>query len=158
MVSFDFEDFGNVSAPGPTLKLDDDVERVGDVGLDGPIGQVYTTLQNATGEAGEALLRGVCVNRGQRAGMSRVQELQKVEGFPTTNLSELRDGYACGWCELRDGYLSLVPHITSPQPIRRFSHLDEAEIIGRVTGVAMRIVGGGLSALSELPQGDHAKP
>jgi len=64
---------------------------------------------------------------------------------------ELRDGYACGWCELKDGQLILVPHITSPQPIRRFSHLDEAEIIGRVTGVAMRIVGGGLSPMSELP-------
>jgi len=70
---------------------------------------------------------------------------------------ELRDGYACGWCELKDGQLILVPHITSPQPIRRFSHLDEAEIIGRVTGVAMRIVGGGLSALSELPRGGHGK-
>jgi transcriptional regulator with XRE-family HTH domain len=70
---------------------------------------------------------------------------------------ELRDGYACGWCELKDGQLSLVPHITSRQAIRRFSHPHEAEIIGRVTGVAMRIVGGGLSALSELPQGGHAK-
>src|SRR5208337_4992038 len=70
---------------------------------------------------------------------------------------ELRDSYACGWCELKDGQLILVPHITSPQPIRRFSHLDEAEIIGRVTGVAMRIVGGGLSALSELPRGGHGK-
>jgi transcriptional regulator with XRE-family HTH domain len=71
---------------------------------------------------------------------------------------ELRDGYACGWCELKDGQLILVPHISSPQPIRRFSYLDEAEIIGRVTGVAMRIVGGGLSALSELPGAGHAKP
>ena len=70
---------------------------------------------------------------------------------------ELREEYACGWCELRDGQLILVPHITSPQPIRRFTHLEEAEIIGRVTGVAMRIVGGGLSALSELPRGDHGK-
>jgi hypothetical protein len=71
---------------------------------------------------------------------------------------ELRDGYACGWCELKDGQLILVPHITSPQAIRRFSHLDEAEIIGRVTGVAMRIVGGGLSAVSELPRGGHGTP
>jgi hypothetical protein len=66
---------------------------------------------------------------------------------------ELREEYAWGWCELRDGHLILVPHTTTPQPIRRFSHLDEAEIIGRVTGVAMRIVGGGLAALSELPRG-----
>jgi transcriptional regulator with XRE-family HTH domain len=70
---------------------------------------------------------------------------------------ELRDGYACGWCELKDGQLLLVPHITSPQPIRRFSYFDEAEIIGRVTGVAMRIAGGGLSSLSELHGAAHAK-
>jgi hypothetical protein len=70
---------------------------------------------------------------------------------------ELREEYACGWCELRDGQLILVPHPTSPQPIRSFTHLDEAEIIGRVTGVAMRIVGGGLAALSELPRGNHGK-
>jgi transcriptional regulator with XRE-family HTH domain len=71
---------------------------------------------------------------------------------------ELREGYACGWCELKDGQLLLVPHITSPQPIRRFSYLDEAEIIGRVTGVAMRISGGGLSSLSDLPGAGHVKP
>lgn len=55
----------------------------------------------------------------------------------------LRDGYACGWCELKGGQLSVVPHVNSPQEIRRFAHPDEAEIIGRVTGVAMRIGNGG---------------
>jgi len=64
---------------------------------------------------------------------------------------ELRETYACGWCELKDGQLSVVPHINSPQPIRRFAHPQEAEIIGRVTGVAMRIVNGGLSPMSGLP-------
>jgi hypothetical protein len=71
---------------------------------------------------------------------------------------ELRDSYACGWCELKDGQLSLVPHITSRQAIRRFSHPHEAEIIGRVTGVAMRIAGAGLSPLSELPRDGHSLP
>jgi hypothetical protein len=64
---------------------------------------------------------------------------------------ELRDAYACGWCELKDGQLSVVPHVNSPQGIRRFSYPNEAEIIGRVTGVAMRIANGGLSPFSELP-------
>jgi hypothetical protein len=64
---------------------------------------------------------------------------------------ELRDAYACGWCELKDGQLSVVPHVNSPQEIRRFSYPHEAEIIGRVTGVAMRISNGGLSPFSELP-------
>jgi hypothetical protein len=52
---------------------------------------------------------------------------------------ELREGYACSWCELKGGQLRLVPHVNSPQEIRTFAHPTEAEIIGRVTGVAMRI-------------------
>jgi transcriptional regulator with XRE-family HTH domain len=53
---------------------------------------------------------------------------------------ELRDGYACSWCELHDGQLILIPHPLSPCGIRQFKHGSEGEIVGRVTGVAMRIV------------------
>jgi transcriptional regulator with XRE-family HTH domain len=53
---------------------------------------------------------------------------------------ELRDGYACAWCELHDSQLTLIPHPLSPCGIRQFKHGTEAEIVGRVTGVAMRIV------------------
>jgi len=53
---------------------------------------------------------------------------------------ELRDGYACSWCEIHDSQLILIPHPLSPCEIRQFKHGIEAEIIGRVTGVAMRIV------------------
>lgn len=53
---------------------------------------------------------------------------------------ELRDGYACSWCELHDSQLTLIPHPLSPCGIRQFKHGNEAEIVGRVTGVAMRIV------------------
>jgi len=52
---------------------------------------------------------------------------------------ELRQGYACGWCELRGGELWIVPHPKSGRQIRRFAHPRDAEIIGQVTGVAMRI-------------------
>jgi len=63
---------------------------------------------------------------------------------------DLRNRYDCGWCELKNGQLSLVPHISSPQAIRRFSYPHEAEIIGRVTGVAMRIVNGGVPMFTEF--------
>jgi transcriptional regulator with XRE-family HTH domain len=52
---------------------------------------------------------------------------------------ELRDEYACGWCELKRGVLFVIPHPKSGREIRRFECPREAEVIGRVTGVAMRI-------------------
>ncbi len=47
---------------------------------------------------------------------------------------ELRDGYACGWCELNGNQLLIIPHHLSPASIRRFTYPREAEIVGRVTG------------------------
>ena len=53
---------------------------------------------------------------------------------------ELRDSYACSWVELRGSELTLIPHPLSGTAIRQFPHPQEAEIIGQVTGVAMRLV------------------
>jgi transcriptional regulator with XRE-family HTH domain len=54
---------------------------------------------------------------------------------------ELRNGYACSWCELQGKNLFLIPHPLSGCGIRQFSYPNDAEIVGRVTGVAMRIAG-----------------
>jgi hypothetical protein len=53
---------------------------------------------------------------------------------------ELRGEYLCSWCEMRDGYLSSIPHPTSKCEVRRFSYPKDAEIVGRVIGVTMRLV------------------
>jgi len=55
---------------------------------------------------------------------------------------ELRGEYICSWCEMREGYLSAVPHPNSKCEVRRFSYPREAEIVGRVIGVTMRIAEG----------------
>jgi len=52
---------------------------------------------------------------------------------------ELRDGYACSWCELRGNQLLLVPHPLSPCGVRQFLYGTDAEVVGQVTGIAMRI-------------------
>ncbi len=52
---------------------------------------------------------------------------------------ELREGYACCWCETRGDEILLIPHPLSSRPHRRFPVRD-AEVIGQVTAVAMRIV------------------
>jgi transcriptional regulator with XRE-family HTH domain len=52
---------------------------------------------------------------------------------------ELRGEYICSWCEMNGGYLSAVPHPNSKCEVRRFSYPREAEIVGRVVGVTMRL-------------------
>ena len=52
---------------------------------------------------------------------------------------DIRTGYACGWCEIKNGVLTLIPHPHSGQQTRTFRHPNEAEVVGRVTGVAMGI-------------------
>ncbi|OFV98490.1 MAG: hypothetical protein A3F68_06995 [Acidobacteria bacterium RIFCSPLOWO2_12_FULL_54_10] len=53
---------------------------------------------------------------------------------------ELREGYACAWCEMQGKELFLIPHPLSGCTIRRYAYPTDAEIVGRVTAVAMRIV------------------
>jgi transcriptional regulator with XRE-family HTH domain len=53
---------------------------------------------------------------------------------------ELRDGYACSWCEFSGKQLLLIPHPQSGYKIRSYLHPKEAEVVGRVTALAMRIV------------------
>ena len=53
---------------------------------------------------------------------------------------ELRDGYACGWCEVNRNELLLLPHPLSPCSVKKYAYGTEAEIVGQVTGVAMRLV------------------
>lgn len=52
---------------------------------------------------------------------------------------ELRRGYRCCWCQLESSSLMLVPHPLSGCKIEMLPHPDEAEVVGQVTGVAMRI-------------------
>jgi transcriptional regulator with XRE-family HTH domain len=53
---------------------------------------------------------------------------------------ELRDSYACAWCEVRGSQITLIPHPLSGRMIRQFAYPDEAEIVGQVTGLAMKLV------------------
>ena len=52
---------------------------------------------------------------------------------------DIRNGYACGWCELKDGVLTLVPHPDSGVETRTFRYPTEVSVVGRVTAVTMSI-------------------
>jgi transcriptional regulator with XRE-family HTH domain len=52
---------------------------------------------------------------------------------------DIRTGYACGWCEIKDGVLTLIPHPDSGELTRSFLYPSEVEVVGRVTGIARNI-------------------
>jgi transcriptional regulator with XRE-family HTH domain len=52
---------------------------------------------------------------------------------------ETREGFTCCWCSSRLNSLVLQPHPLSPTPVRILKHPQEAEVIGQVVGVAMRV-------------------
>jgi transcriptional regulator with XRE-family HTH domain len=52
---------------------------------------------------------------------------------------ETREGFTCCWCSLRLNSLILLPHPLSPTPVRILRHPQEAEVIGQVVGLAMRV-------------------
>jgi transcriptional regulator with XRE-family HTH domain len=52
---------------------------------------------------------------------------------------DLRKDYACSWCDIVDDKLLLLAHPLSPVKTRVFTYPRDAEIIGQVTGIAMRI-------------------
>lgn len=55
-------------------------------------------------------------------------------------LVELHNGYLCGWCQVQDSHISIIPHPISTAPVRTFNLATEAEVIGQVVAVAMRLV------------------
>ena len=82
--------------------------------------------------------------------IKKIKSTKKVKGVRSqTDRSEydrpiyfldLGTEYACGWCKLYGDKLILVPHPHSPCEIRSFAYPEEANILGQVIGVAMRIV------------------
>src|SRR6266853_4080326 len=73
---------------------------------------------------------------------NKIKPVEWLSGFGRLiYFVELRDAYVCSWCELDGNQLTVIPHPQSKQEIRRFHYRTEAEIVGRVTAVAMRLVG-----------------
>lgn len=52
---------------------------------------------------------------------------------------ETREGFTCCWCSLRRDEIVLQPHPLSPVAVRILKHPQDAEVIGQVVGVAMKL-------------------
>lgn len=52
---------------------------------------------------------------------------------------ETRAGHTCCWCSMGRNEIVLQPHPLSPVPVRILRHPHEAEVLGQVVGVAMKL-------------------
>jgi len=62
---------------------------------------------------------------------------------------ETREGYTCCWCTLQGDNIVLQPHSLSPVAPRVLRHPKDAEVIGQVMGIAVRL--GEWRAVNALP-------
>ncbi len=52
---------------------------------------------------------------------------------------EHREGYLCGWCNLREGQLIIQPHPASPCEAEFYAYPSDIEVVGQVTSVALTL-------------------
>ncbi|HTD42707.1 MAG TPA: helix-turn-helix transcriptional regulator [Bryobacteraceae bacterium] len=52
---------------------------------------------------------------------------------------EHREGYACGWCSLKDGQLVVQPHPASNCNLESYLYPEEVEVVGQVTRIALSL-------------------
>jgi hypothetical protein len=78
-----------------------------------------------------------------------VQGLWRSELERPIYFVETREGYTCCWCHLKGEQIMLQPHPLSPVPAKVLRHPQEAEVIGQVVGVALKL--GEWHPLESLP-------
>jgi hypothetical protein len=64
--------------------------------------------------------------------------------WPTENqrpiyFLDIREGFACCWCSVQAGNIILQPHPLSAMPARVLRLGHDADVLGQVVGVAMRL-------------------
>jgi hypothetical protein len=139
VISVDFDDLGDQAPTWAPLEMNDYIYGIADICLDRAVGNFDSALQDTAREAGESLTRARRMNGRKTPGVTRIEQLQQVKCLASANLADIRTGYACGYCELKDGILTLIPHPDSGERIKTFKYPSEVTIVGRVTGIAMRI-------------------
>lgn len=52
---------------------------------------------------------------------------------------ETREAYACCWCSVKGEQIILHSHPLSPVPVKVMRHPQDAEVIGQVVGIALKL-------------------
>jgi transcriptional regulator with XRE-family HTH domain len=68
-----------------------------------------------------------------------VQGMWRSEYERPVYFVEMRDGYTCCWCTLKGDHILLQSHPLSPVAVRLLRHPQDAEVIGQVVGIALKL-------------------
>jgi len=64
---------------------------------------------------------------------------------------ELREGYRCAWCQAEGSQLLLISHPRSGMPVKTLNLERDADVVGQVVGVAMRLVAATETSREQAP-------
>ena len=64
---------------------------------------------------------------------------------------ELREGYRCAWCQAEGSRLLLISHPRSGMPVITVNLERDADVVGQVVGVAMRLVAATETSREQAP-------
>jgi len=124
VVAVDFHDFRNEAPSRPPLQVHNDVYGVADVCLDRAIGQIHAALEDATREPSKALPCGSGVYGRKAPGMSRVEELQEIEGFSSAYFTQ-DDPVG----PVTKGGFEEIPDGDSRQTVLRLSRFETDQVV-----------------------------
>ena len=88
IVAIDFNNFGDIAVSGSALDVDHDIERVGDIRLDGAVRQFNSALKDTARKPRKSLPRRVRMDRGERSRMAGIEKLQEIERLAAANLTK----------------------------------------------------------------------
>src|ERR1700685_1363496 len=88
VITLDPYQLRRVPFPVPALDVQQQLEGVGDIGANGGVRQLHAGLENATGQAGDGLLRRVSMNCGDRSRGASIESLEQVESFAAADLTK----------------------------------------------------------------------
>ena len=88
VISMDFEHLRNETPTGPPFELHDNVKRIADIALDGPIREFNPTLKDAARKPSETLLGRRCMDGRETARVTGIEKLQEIERLAATYLTK----------------------------------------------------------------------
>src|SRR6266404_3463342 len=86
VVTMDRKDLGNKASARAAVEVHNNVKRIADIALNGPIRKLNSALEDAARKPGKSLLGGRCMDGRETARVTCIEKLQEIECLPAPYL------------------------------------------------------------------------